>query len=101
MKQITELSQEIKLEQEKENSRQKILNKKMSKQVKTLEDELRNVSQFKGNCPSCGKPCIVFGSHDYDWELRDASNGYSDCVLSGKDIMYHDSCFFNEFGHLD
>lgn len=85
-----------KLETELDN-----ISKFRSIQVKDFENELRKVSQFKGDCPECGKPCIVFGSHDYDWELRDASKKYNDCVLSGKDVMHHDKCFFNRYGHLD
>lgn len=97
MKQINEMAEKIKLEKKRQES----LIKKMSNQVKALEDELRKVSQFKGDCPCCGKPCIVFGSYDYDWDLRDASKGYSDCVLGGNNVMHHDSCFFNRYGHLD
>ena len=101
MTQIVELGNEITTRQEKNRKREDKETKIMSKKVKTFEEALRQTKQFKGDCPICHRPTISFGSHDYDWDLRDVTKEYSDCVLSGSDVMHHDSCFFNTYGHLD
>jgi len=77
------------------------LGDKIEKKVQRFEDGLRKLNQFRGDCPECKKPMISFGSHDYDWDAKAVSQGYSDCLLDGKDIRHHDKCFFGRYGHID
>ena len=105
MSELKDLAELIGSNQAKARKRQEVARKKAAALVKKLEDGLRKLPQFKGDCPICERPCVVFGSHDYDWDARDAAKkggfDYSDCVLSGSDVMHHDKCFFSYYGHLD
>jgi len=98
---LKELAGKINSEQEKNRKKEEKERKRMGKLVDELEGRLRKLPQFKGDCPICKKPTVVFGSKDYKWDDMEASKGYTNCVLSGSDVMHHDSCFFGRYGHLD
>lgn len=101
MSELKDLAGKISTMQAKNRKFHEIQEKKAKKLVKELEDGLRKLPQFKGDCPICHKPCVVFGSYDYDWDNMDAAKNYSNCLIGGNKVMYHDACFFAEYGHLD
>jgi DNA repair exonuclease SbcCD ATPase subunit len=98
---LKEQAEAIEARQAKNRKRDEKEEKIMAKKVKALEDGLRKVPQYQGECPLCAKPMLSFGSKEYEWDLMDASKGYNDCLIGGDDKRYHDSCFFSRFGHLD